>query len=37
MPFPSFTGGLTVAQSLGALGKSPTRPRIPGYDLTFTW
>ena len=37
MPFPSYKGGLRVAQSPGALGKAPSRPRIPGYDLTFTW
>jgi hypothetical protein len=37
MPFPSYKGGLRVAQSPGALGKAPSRPKIPGYDLTFTW
>jgi hypothetical protein len=29
MPFPSYKGGLTVAQSPGPMGKAPTRPRIP--------
>ena len=37
MPFPSYKGGLTVGQSPGAMGKAPARPRIPGYDLQFTW
>lgn len=37
MPFPSYKGGLTVGQSPDALGKAPSRPKIPGYDLTFTW
>ena len=36
-PFPGYKGGLTLGQSPGALGKAPSRPRIPGYDLTFAW
>ena len=37
MPFPSYKGALTVGQSPGPMGKAPSRPRIPGYDLSFTW
>jgi len=37
MPFPGYKGGLRVGQSPGPLGKAPTRPKIPSYDLQFTW
>ena len=30
MPFPSYTGGMTVATSAGLMSKTPARPRIPG-------
>ncbi len=37
MPFPGYKGGLTVAQSPGAMGKAPARPTIPSYKLLVTW
>ena len=30
MPFPGYTGGLTIATSAGAMSTTPARPRIPG-------
>lgn len=30
MPFPGYTGGLTIATSAGAMSGTPARPRIPG-------
>jgi fibronectin-binding autotransporter adhesin len=32
MPFPGYTGALTVAASGGAMSKTPARPRIPGFQ-----
>lgn len=37
-PFPSYKGGLRVAQSWASWGKTPARPQIPGgYKLDSTW
>ena len=30
MPFPDYKGGLTIGSSDGAMGKAPSRPKIPG-------
>jgi hypothetical protein len=30
MPFPGYTGGLTIGTSDTAMGKAPARPKIPG-------